>query len=262
MNIQKLYNQTMSNKEVNSQIVNLDTFYQTRIKSIILAYLVMMRTTQHTVMLTKEVLAELKKETGKKSRNMNPFLIEFIFQNFDDPDLVERIIQNYLINGYYSYDFNGIFKKNIKTNGLDSRITLLDDQRQEIHQIFTKHGYSKIFGIQSSHKPPSFLLGANLTLSGQRSLDSPEWFNNFTSGGIRPQKAYEDAAFSRRDYPTCLNNIVKVCKEYELSVDEINQVIDFFNEVILKQIRLVINKGRTLELDFTEVIHLLNNRSQ
>jgi len=71
---------------------------------------------------------------------------------------------------------------------------------------------------------------------------------------------------SEEDFLSLSKGKISKCSDLVQRVKDVDdydkRVIDFFNEVILKQIRLVINKGRTLELDFTEVIHLLNNRSQ
>ena len=143
------------------------------------------------------------------------------------------IYQNYIENGYCFQGLNNKYKDSVIQNGLSSKFSRQNTKAlEEIDKIFEKHGLDKIFysKLSETNLAPYFYITDSMSIAYHYSYHNPEWFAYFVAAGNdMPDSEYDKTAYYRRDYDACKSNLTKLCKQYNLSIDETKTIIDSFN---------------------------------
>ena len=200
-----------------------------KLKSLITIYLIMTRNNKNVEELIK-ILKEILKEDNNFRINNETYLNLIIKYALSNGYNSQTIINNYINNGYLFHSTNGAFKDSIKENGLIIKNKPWNlNELETIKNIFIRHGKYDIFGLYQGEEKTPLHLASNLLSSSYYSISSPTWFLHFTSGGMK-NKDLDKEAYRNRDYDSCLNNILTLIKEYNLSQEESKIIIDFFNK--------------------------------
>lgn len=168
------------------------------------------------------------------------FSIENIDSIESKKQIYDFVYQNYIENGYCFQGLNGKYKESTIQNGLSSKYSRQNTSTlEEIDKIFEKHGLDKIFysKLSETKLAPYFYMTDSMSIAYHYSYHNPEWFSYFVaSGNDMPDSEYDKTAYYRKDYVACKNNLTKLCKQYNLSKEETQFVIDnydnFWNDIV------------------------------
>jgi len=231
MKIDELVNRVFNDPYFNAAIVYLDKERVLKLKSLIITYLIMMRTDAFVFELTQYLVPIIESDEVRKSNYIH-LVVEFIFNHFNEPDLVEEIVHNYIFDGYLVHSFNAAFSDSIEERGLILKDKPWDlNEIEMIKGIFAKRGKKDIFGLYQGEERTPIFLAENLNSSAYYGISSPTWFLHFCTGGLYGKKdEYDKEAFRNRDYDACLTNVITLCEAYALSDDERYIVLDFFEK--------------------------------
>ena len=104
---------------------------------------------------------------------------------------------------------------------------------EKIDRIFEAHGLDKIFysKLNETKLAPYYYITDSMATAYHYSFHNPEWFSYFVaSGNNMPDLEYDKTAYYRRDYDACKNNLLKLCKQYNISENDTNFIIDKFSD--------------------------------
>lgn len=142
---------------------------------------------------------------------------------------MNQIIHNFVVDGYLFHSFNAAFFDSIQSLGLSTEGRQWEaEEINEIRTIFSKHGFTGIFGLYRESKENPIFLANSLKSSVFYAYSSPTWFRHFVSGGMKGERnEYNKDAFFRRDYQSAKNNVLKLAHQAELDVLEQQKVLAF-----------------------------------
>lgn len=163
-------------------------------------------------------------------------------QNISQKDM-ERIknyfLQEFVVNGYVSHSFPDAYYESIMTNGLISSINLRQDKPlevQEIQDIFMDKGVVAPMGGYPYYGGSGIYYEYDFTKMFRHAIDSPEWFNWFTSSDhiTNYHDSVEVSPYILRSEPDCRNNVDDLCLNAGLNEFETQKVVDFYKKYYSK----------------------------
>ena len=208
---------------------NLELEKNIKLKSLIIMYLLMTRNDKNINILIDILNKTLIKDDNYRmnSDKYSEIVINFALKNGYSS---KEIINNYIVDGYYFHSTNGAFYNYINTKGLILKDKPWDiKEMQKIKNIFSKYNKKDIFGLYQGEERTPIYLDTNISSSAYYSVSSPIWFLYFTSGGMNNKNSLKEA-YRKRNYDECLKNIYKVVKECDLTKEETDKVIEYFNK--------------------------------
>lgn len=144
------------------------------------------------------------------------------------------IYQNYIERGYCFQGLNGVYKDSTMKNGLSTKFSSRDvSDLEKIDRIFAAHGLDKVFysKLSETKLSPYYYITDSMATAYHYSFHNPEWFSYFVaSGNDMPDLEYDKTAYYRRDYDACKNNLLKLCKQYNISENDTNFIMDKFSD--------------------------------
>lgn len=218
----------IENKISNLYIEEFSLEKNLKLKSLITMYMIMTKDIDFDELI-EILIKQLEHDNNFRINNefyMNTIIAYAINKGYKS----NIIIDNYINNGYYFHSTNGAFQESIKNNGLIIKNKPWNlKELEEIKNIFSHHGKSDIFGLYQGEEKTPIHLSTNLLSSSYYAISSPTWFLHFVSGGMK-NNDYDKEAYRNRDYDSCLKNILNLIEEYNLTKEESNKVIEFFNK--------------------------------
>lgn len=144
-------------------------------------------------------------------------------------------LQEYVENGYVSHSFPQAYYESIIENGLISSTEKRNDKPveiQEIQDIFLNKGVVSPLGGYPYYGGTGIYYEHDFTKVFQHAIDSPEWFNWFTSSDHTTayHSDIETSPYILRNEEACRQNIQDLCVNAELNLDETKQVISFYEK--------------------------------
>lgn len=237
--------------------INVSSFSlekELKLKSMIIAYLIMTRNNKYLDDLIAVLIAKLKDDDHFRTNGDEYFniVLEEAYKHYSK----EEIINNYLIDGYLYHSFNGAFLASIKNRGLILNNKPWDlNETEQVKKIFSSHGKKDIYGMYQGEEKTPIYLANNLISSSYYALSSPTWFLHFTTGGMQ-DKECDKETFRNRDYSGCLKNILKIMHKYHLSKEEQDVVLVFFDKYYNY---LGVNKSPKVLLIKRKIINPIND---
>lgn len=157
------------------------------------------------------------------------------YSNANLSKIQNYFLQEYVAHGYVTHAFPDAYYDSIVKNGLVASIDgRLEKPKaiQEIQGLFMSKGvvspmggypYYGGFGIYYEH---------DFTRVFQHAIDSPEWFNWFTSSNHTTtyHKDIEVSPYILRSEENCRVNVEDLCRNAGLNFYESKKVLDFFQE--------------------------------
>lgn len=144
-------------------------------------------------------------------------------------------LQEYVTNGYVSHSFPEAYIKPITDNGLIGSTEQRQDKPhdiQEIQNIFMSKGIASPLGGYPYYEGSGIYYEHDFTKVFQHAVDSPEWFNWFTSSDHTTtyHSDIETQPYILRDEENCRRNVNDLCQNAELSSEETKNVLDFYTK--------------------------------
>ena len=144
-------------------------------------------------------------------------------------------LQEYVSNGYVSHSFPEAYYESIMKNGLISSTDQRKDKPlevQEIQDIFMNKGVVSPMGGYPFYGGSGIYYEHDFTKVFQHAIDSPEWFNWFTSSDHMTtyHSDVETFPYILRSEKDCRRNIDDLCKNARLSEEETKKVVDFYQK--------------------------------
>ena len=181
-------------------------------------------------------------------------------KNNDVQDFLCRyIINNIRLNKYIYHSFNSIAFDSIKKHGVNPNVKLTEQgDIDKINAIFVKHGINMIFGWQKLDCEGKVSFSLSPSVSFSYASYSPEWFSQFCGGSNAFSRLKDrcEYSFAKRDYEGSKGNLYSLMKENNFSVDEIQMVLDFFDENWNKyangkgMLAVIVDKDSSYDADF------------
>ena len=227
MKIKRLIDNVFNNNKFISLIDDMELESKLKIKSSVITYIIMTRSTRNIHILVEELINLINNSTRVRYDNYTNYIIDFINEHkiVDNKD----ILDNYITHGYYFHTYNSVFNNSIKTYGLNSNKKIWnDDELLEIKNIFNKKGKTDTFGLYKKDNP--IYLDTSPTSSSYYALISPSWFMHFATGGFNNDKNYYKNAYINNNYEEMLYNVNKMIYDYKLDEEEKNKVLNFFDK--------------------------------
>ncbi len=142
-------------------------------------------------------------------------------------------LNEYVTNGYVAHSFPDAYYDSIIKNGL---IASTDERPerpmdiQEIQNIFMSKGVVSPMGGYPYYGGSGIYYEHDFTKVFQHAIDSPEWFNWFTSADHTSvyHKDVETSPYILRSEADCRKNVEDLCENAGLDLNESKQVLDFF----------------------------------
>lgn len=144
-------------------------------------------------------------------------------------------LNEYVVNGYVTHSFPEAYYESVMKNGLVSEINKRDDKPievQEIQEIFMNKGVVAPMGGYPYYGGSGIYYEHDFTKMFRHAVDSPEWFNWFTSSDHTT--AYHDdirkSPYVLRNEQSCRINVCDLCKNAGLNEKETDKVLKFYEE--------------------------------
>ena len=150
-------------------------------------------------------------------------------------EVKQYFLNNYVKNGYVFHSFPSARKDSVKENGFTTVEKLWDHKEvMEVAEIFKNHGVlsavggyafygSNKSGMYVEHDPKQMFF---------HSVSAPEWFKFFTSADHNNNDgmALNSSPYYYKDYEACRRNVEDLCKNTELTKEETEIVLNFFEK--------------------------------
>lgn len=219
-----LINNAFANEYLKKSVDNLNIEKELILKSLIISYLIMVRRSDKIDEFANYFIPIINELKLTEYGILYDYLIEYVYRENKN---VNEIIDNYIINGYYFHTTHDVLAESILLNNPKP----WGEQRlEEVQKIFKSRGKHDVFGLYKKDTDHTLFLASSLETSSYYGITSPSWFTHFTSGGLKKKPEYKKFGFYNRDYKICLNNVINLCKEYNLNKEEEIKVIDFFED--------------------------------
>lgn len=232
----ELINRTYCNFKLNDDIknYNLNLEQEILLKNLIMLYLIMTRNEENIDELIDILINKIKSQENIRTSVQDMFylVVQFVFdKNQDNKDFITEVIDNYLKEGYYFHSTNGCLISHIETHGFDLSKNIWDYKEiEEIKTIFSRKGKTDIFGLFQVNKINPIFFSPSLETASYYAISSPSWFAHFTSGGMGSKENYDKEAYRNRNYISCLKNVINLCIECNLELEEKAKVLNFFDK--------------------------------
>lgn len=218
---------------IDKVLFNINTDFdlekELKLKSMIITYLIMTKSDIGCDELIELLTKELQEDEHFRT-NSDKYLDLVIENALNNGYTPKSIIHNFITEGYLFHSFNGAFKESIKERGLVLTNKPWDlNETERVKQIFSTKGKKDLYGLYQGEEHTPIYLSSNLNSSSYYAVSSPTWFLHFVTGGMMDHE-YDKEAYRRRDYDACLNNILLLIYKYQLSKDEEEVVLRFFNK--------------------------------
>lgn len=156
-------------------------------------------------------------------------------------------LREYVVNGYVSHSFPDAYKKSIMEHGLIANPSdrgSSSNTIQEIQELFMSKGIAGPLGGYPYYGGTGIYYEHDFTKVFQHVINSPEWFNWFTSSDhSKGFQKLEQSPYILRDEIACRRNIMDLCSNAELSSEETEKVVKFYLETYQKFSSPTLNVG-------------------
>lgn len=156
-------------------------------------------------------------------------------------------LKEYIENGYVSHSFPEAYRESIMKNGLiaaPEQRNLTPDKTQEIQEMFMDKGIAAPIGGYPYYGKSGIYYEHDFTKVFQHAINSPEWFNWFTSADhLKGFQSIEKSPYVLRDEKACKRNILDLCSNADLSEEQSKTVIQFYQETYDKLKSPILNVG-------------------
>lgn len=144
-------------------------------------------------------------------------------------------LQEYVANGYVSHSFPEAYFDSIMKNGLVSSAEARLDKPldiQEIQDIFMSKGVMAPMGAYPFYGGSGIYYEHDFTRMFKHAIDSPEWFNWFTSADhtVTFHDGIEKSPYILRSEADCRRNVNDLCLNAGLNEEETKKVMDFYQK--------------------------------
>lgn len=144
-------------------------------------------------------------------------------------------LQEYVAYGYVSHSFPEAYFDSIMTNGLVSSAEARLDKPldiQEIQEIFMSKGVMAPMGAYPFYGGSGIYYEHDFTRMFKHAIDSPEWFNWFTSADhtVTFHDGIEKSPYILRSEADCRRNVSDLCLNAGLNEEETKKVMDFYQK--------------------------------
>lgn len=153
----------------------------------------------------------------------------------DIRNVKDYFLKEYITYGYVSHSFPDVYYESIIQNGLIPTTSDRQNKPQDIEEIqtmFMKRGIVAPLGGYPYYGGAGIYYEHDFTKVFQHAIDSPEWFDWFTSAD-HMSTYHNDIRFSPyilRNEEACRQNIYDLCNNAELSELETLKVIRFYQQ--------------------------------
>jgi len=156
-----------------------------------------------------------------------------------EPESIEMVrnyfLQEYVTNGYVTHSFPEAYFDSIMKDGL---IGSTEDRKEkpkdimEIQSIFMRKGVVSPMGGYPYYGGSGIYFEHDFTKVFQHAIDSPEWFNWFTSSDHSTvyHTNVEPSPYILRSEPDCRRNVMDLCTNAGLSEEETERVLSFYEQ--------------------------------
>lgn len=147
----------------------------------------------------------------------------------------EYFLREFVEKGYVSHSFPDAYTESIMEKGLvassSSRGTSNDD-KMEIQRMFLEHGIVTPLGAYPFYGGSGIYYEDDFRSVFHHAVESPEWFKWFTSSDHMTtyQPGVENSPYVLRDEAMCRRNVEDLCTNAEMSPEETERVMDFYNK--------------------------------
>ncbi|MEE0683776.1 MAG: hypothetical protein UC703_05130 [Bacilli bacterium] len=154
----------------------------------------------------------------------------------DDLSKIQNyFLQEYVSYGYVTHAFPDAYYDSIVENGLVASISDRIEKPKDIQQIqdlFMAKGITSPMGGYPYYGGSGIYYEHDFTRVFQHAVDSPEWFNWFTSSDHTAtyHKNVETSPYILRSEENCRVNVEDLCRNADLNSYESKKVLDFFQE--------------------------------
>lgn len=203
------------------------------LKSILLTTFLITRQELSVYFYFDTIIDGIIKDRGKNNfEDIINKIIDTIFQNKEnDFTLAKNLIYNFALDGYCFHSFNKVFLPTILEKGLIIKEKPWDNEAiEQIRKIFSNHNIKDVFGLYQGKDTTPIFFANSLKSSRFYAYSSPTWFRHFVSGGMKGNpNLYHKNAFFYRDYQSALENVIKLCESANVSYEEYQVILNFFN---------------------------------
>ena len=169
------------------------------------------------------------------------------FSDVETNKIKNYFLNEYVVNGYVSHSFPDVYKESIMNKGLVPSVSGRGESNfafQEIQEIFMKKGIAAPLGGYPYYGGSGIYYEHDFTKVFQHAINSPEWFNWFTSSNhLKGFQSIECSPYILRDEQACRRNIIDLCINAQLSEDESKKVMMFYLENYKKFASSTLNVG-------------------
>ena len=156
-------------------------------------------------------------------------------------------LNEYVENGYVAHSFPEAYRESIMQNGLiasPEQRSSMPDQKQEIQEIFMNKGIAAPIGGYPYYGGSGIYYEYDFTKVFQHAINSPEWFNWFTSSDhLKGFQSIEKSPYILRDEQACKRNVLDLCENAELSEKQTETVMQFYQESYAEFSSPILNVG-------------------
>lgn len=165
----------------------------------------------------------------------------------DQEKIKNYFLKEYVVNGYVSHSFPDVYKHSILEQGLIANPIdrgTSSNEIQEIQELFMSKGIAGPLGGYPYYGGSGIYYEHDFTKVFQHAINSPEWFNFFTSSDhSKGFQSLEQSPYILRDENACRRNIMDLCSNAELTLEETEKVVKFYSETYKKFSSPTLNVG-------------------
>ncbi len=142
----------------------------------------------------------------------------------DKEEFIRYVYLKYIENGYFIHAYSPIYTENIRNNGFKiNKYTNLYNDFNMLKEILNKY---KDNYINKAFTLDEVVFTDSMELAYFYSLRSPMYFYDLVCGD---EHINDKDCYVKKDYKSCLNNINKVIKKLNISLEDSNKILDVFN---------------------------------
>ncbi len=152
--------------------------------------------------------------------------------NSKDEIIKDYFIKEYVKEGYVTYSYHDKNKEEILKHGFTPGVPISDkDEIKNINLLFMELGLPAVMGEYPHFDKEGISLQHNLNQTFINAINTPEWFNKFTSSNHNKDYTnIEETPFILRSEKDCHNNVLNLCYNAGLNLTETVLVMNFYNK--------------------------------
>lgn len=200
----------------------------------------------HNQKISQEKFDYIKSETITKliadKLDLNS---EKIFTKNEENQIKDYFINEYITNGYVTHAFHDEDLELILKYGFTPGITTDDKQEiKNINLLFMGLGLPAVMGDYPHYDDQTISLNHDLNQTFISAINSPEWFNKFTSSNHNQDfNNIDETPFVLRSEIHCRKNVLNLCYNAGLNLSETIEVMEFYNKYYKKYSSPYLNAG-------------------